>query len=44
MNVQESKLTQLNLNPNDVITNDNCAAIKGGGQYWCCVRNKWIQY
>ncbi len=44
MNVKESKLTQLNLNANDVMTNDKCAAIKGGGQYYCCARNKWITY
>jgi len=44
MNVKESKLTQLNLNPNNVITTDNCAAIKGGALVWCCVRNQLVEH
>lgn len=29
---------------NEVIKAKDCAKIKGGGYYYCCVRNKWIQY
>jgi len=39
-----NKLTSLALNPNQVIDKDNCGKIKGGGWYYCCTRNKWINY
>lgn len=36
------KLSALNLNSDQVIKPADCAKVKGGYQYWCCTRNKWI--
>jgi len=44
MNLNVSKLEALALDSKNVVSKDNCMKVKGGGWYYCCGRNKWIQY
>ncbi len=39
-----NKISNLSLNSTQVITKDKCGKIKGGAYYYCCTRNKWVQY
>ena len=38
------KISALTFNQDQVIDANKCAKIKGGGYYYCCTRNRWIQY
>ncbi len=36
------KLSDLNFSTGQVLSTNDGAKIKGGGRYWCCARNKWV--
>ena len=36
------KIAKLGFSTKQVIKSNNSTKIKGGAQYYCCVRNKWI--
>lgn len=38
------KISTLTFAKDQVIDVNKCKNIKGGGYYFCCTRNKWIQY
>lgn len=38
------KISKLSFNQDQILTTKNCGDIKGGGYYYCCTRNRWIQY
>jgi len=45
MNLNPTKnLNEIAARAKDIINPKDCDKIKGGGYYYCCVRNEWIQY
>lgn len=38
------KLADLSFSTKELIKSTDGAKIKGGGWYYCCARNKWINY
>ncbi len=41
---ESKKISALSFNLDQVMDANKCAKIKGGGAYFCCTRNRWIQY